>query len=105
METELHPLLPTAIMPTARPNARLEDRASFQAFFASLGDTPDVETAVVAAKPDRDVEDPVADHEDGAATAAPDTETSENLTDDDAFERWHELAKEYFDSKAVEEVV
>lgn len=85
METELHPLLPTAIIPTVQPNIRLEDRASFHTFFASSGEFPNVETALVAATPNPEVEDETADREDGAGEAAQDAETPENLAEDDAF--------------------
>ena len=86
METVLHPLLPTAIIPTVQANIRLEDRASFHTFFASSGNIPDVETASVAAIPNPEVEDETADREDGAGEAALDSETPENLAEDDAFE-------------------
>ena len=86
METVLHPLLPTAIIPTVQANIRLEDRASFHTFFASSGNMPDVETASVAAIPNPEVEDETADREDGAGEAALDSETPENLAEDDAFE-------------------
>ena len=47
---------------------------------------PDVETASVAAIPNPEVEDETADREDGAGEAALDSETPENLAEDDAFE-------------------
>lgn len=37
METVLHPLLPTAIIPTVQANIRLEDRASFHTVLCVIG--------------------------------------------------------------------